>query len=109
MKELTTLSGVGRKTANIVLTFAFGKIEGIAIDTHVRRLSQRLGLSKNNNPDKIEEDLMRLIPKKHWGDFSLLLIEHGRKICLARRPFCEKCVLKHLCPSFNYFKRLFKF
>ena len=101
MEELLTLPGVGRKTANIVLTFAFRKIEGISVDTHVRRLSQRLGLSKNNDPNKIEQDLMKIIPKKDWGNFSCLLMEHGRKICLAKKPFCEKCILKHLCPSFN--------
>ena len=101
MEELTTLPGVGRKTANVVLTFAFGKTEGISVDTHVRRLSQRLGLSKNNDPNKIEQDLMKIIPKKDWGNFSCLLMEHGRKICLAKKPFCEKCILKHLCPSFN--------
>ena len=103
MEELTTLPGVGRKTANIVLNFGFKKIEGISVDTHVRRLSQRLGLSKNDDPDKIEQDLMRIIPQKDWGVFSCLLMEHGRKICLARKPFCEKCILKNICPSFNYF------
>lgn len=101
MEEITTLPGVGRKTANIVLTFAFGKIEGIAVDTHVRRLSQRLGLSKNNNPDKIEQDLMKIIPKKYWGNFSCLLMEHGRNICLSRKPLCQKCILRHICPSFG--------
>ena len=101
MEELTTLPGVGRKTANVVLTFSFGKTEGISVDTHVRRLSQRLGLSKNNDPNKIEQDLMKIIPKKDWGNFSCLLMGHGRKICLAKKPFCEKCILKHLCPSFN--------
>ena len=102
MEELITLPGVGRKTANIVLTFAFGKTEGISIDTHVRRLSQRLGLSKNNDPDKIEQDLMKIIPRKYWGNISCLLMEHGRSICLARKPLCQKCILKHICPSFNY-------
>ena len=101
MEELITLPGVGRKTANIVLTFAFGKLEGIAVDTHVRRLSQRLGLSKNNDPDKIEQDLMKIIPKKDWGNFSCLMMEHGRNICLARKSLCQKCKLKHICPSFN--------
>lgn len=102
MEELTSLPGVGRKTANIVLTFAFGKLEGISIDTHVGRLSQRLGLSKNNDPDKIEQDLMKIISKKGWGDFSCLLMEHGRKICLSRKPLCQKCILKHICSSFDY-------
>ena len=105
MEDLTSLPGVGRKTANIILTFAFGKIEGIAVDTHVRRLSQRLGLSKNNNADRIEQDLMRIIPKKSWKDFSILMIEHGRKICFARKPLCKKCVIKYICPSFDYFTK----
>lgn len=105
MEHLITLPGVGRKTANIVLTFAFNKMEGIAVDTHVRRLSQRLGLSKNYDPEKIEQDLIEIIPKKHWGEFSSLIIEHGRKICLARKPLCEKCILKHICSSFNYFSK----
>jgi endonuclease-3 len=105
MEDLTTLPGVGRKTANIILTFAFGKIEGIAVDTHVRRLSQRLGLSKNNNPDRIEQDLMRIISKKSWKDFSILMIEHGRKICFAKKPQCKKCALKNICPSFDYFTK----
>jgi len=101
MEEIVTLPGVGRKTANIVLTFAYGKIEGISVDTHVRRLSQRLGLSKNNNPDKIEQDLMKVIPRKEWERFSCLLMEHGRRICLARKPLCQNCVLKHICLSFD--------
>lgn len=103
MEELITLPGVGRKTANIILAFAFGKLEGIAVDTHVKRLSQRLGLSKNNNPDKIEQDLIKIIPQKYWRDFSCLLMEHGRKICLSRKPLCQKCILKNICPSSNYF------
>ena len=103
MEELTSLPGVGRKTANIVLTFAFGKIEGISVDTHVRRLSQRLGLSKHNDPTKIEQDLMKITPQEYWGDFSCLLMEHGRKVCLAKKPLCEKCILKHICPSSNDF------
>lgn len=93
------------KTANIILTFAFGKIEGIAVDTHVRRLSQRLGLSTNDDPNKIEQDLIKIIPKIYWKDFSLLLIEHGRKVCLAKKPLCKICVLKHICPSFDFFTR----
>jgi len=105
MEELVTLPGVGRKTANIILAFAFGKIEGIVVDTHVIRLSKRLGLSKNNNPEKIEQDLMKIIPKNYWKDFSSLLMEHGRKICLARKPLCRKCVLGHVCPSFSIFVR----
>jgi len=106
MEELLTLAGVGRKTANIILTFAFGKVEGIAVDTHVMRLSQRLGLSKNNNADKIEKDLVKIIPKKYWKNFNTLLVVHGRKVCSARRPFCSECVLKNICPSFKVFSKI---
>ncbi|MEW6087930.1 MAG: endonuclease III [bacterium] len=101
MDELIQLPGVARKTANIVLFNGFGKIEGIAVDTHVSRLSQRLGLSKNIDPNKIEQDLMKLLDKKEWGDFSNLLIEHGRKICNAKKPNHGECVLYDLCPSKN--------
>lgn len=99
IESLSSLPGVARKTANIVLYSGFGKIEGIAVDTHVRRLSQRLGLSKNDDPLKIERDLIGLIPKKDWGLVSFLLIEHGRKICSARNPLHNQCVLAELCPS----------
>jgi len=99
MDELLQLPGVARKTANIVLFNGFGKVEGIAVDTHVRRLSQRLGLSKNEDPDKIEQDLMKLLDRKEWGKFSYLLIDHGRKICDAKKPKCLECVLQKLCPS----------
>ncbi len=99
MEGLLTLPGVARKTANIVLSGAFGKVEGIAVDTHVKRLSCRLGLTKNSNPDKIEKDLMELVPKKYWDIFSLLLIHHGRKVCTAKKPLCRDCILNLLCPS----------
>lgn len=99
MDELLTLPGVARKTANIVLSNAFGVIEGIAVDTHVRGLSQRLGLSKNRNPDKIERDLMELLPKPQWSKSADLLIFHGRRVCMARKPLCEKCVVNRSCPS----------
>lgn len=99
MENLLRLPGVARKTANIVLFNAFHKTEGIAVDTHVRRLSRRLGLSGYEDPEKIERDLMRIIDKKAWGKFSYLLIEHGRKICDAKKPRCFDCVLKKLCPS----------
>lgn len=99
MEGLLTLPGVARKTANIVLSSAFGKVEGIAVDTHVKRLSYRLGLTKNSNPDKIEKDLMELVPKKYRDVFSLLLIHHGRKVCTAKKPLCNDCVLNRLCPS----------
>lgn len=99
MDKLLQLPGVARKTANIVLFNGFGKVEGIAVDTHVRRLSQRLGLTKNQDPEKIEQDLMKLLDRKEWGKFSYLLIDHGRKICDAKKPECLECILQKLCPS----------
>ncbi|MDD4941798.1 MAG: endonuclease III [Candidatus Omnitrophica bacterium] len=99
MEEMVRLPGVARKTANVVLYNAFGRIEGIAVDTHVKRLSQRLGLSCHDDPAKIEQDLMRLIDKKLWGHITHLLIEHGRKVCDAKRPQCGACVIAGLCPS----------
>jgi endonuclease-3 len=99
MDKLLQLPGVARKTANIVLFNGFGKVEGIAVDTHVRRLSQRLGFTKNQDPDKIEQDLMKLLDKKEWGKFSYLLIDHGRRICEAKKPKCLECILGKLCPS----------
>lgn len=101
MDELTSLPGVARKTANIVLSNAFGIHEGIAVDTHVKRLSYRLGLTKNTDPVKIEKDLMAITPKKEWGNISHLLIFHGRKICQARKPDHQECVLSNICPSRN--------
>ena len=99
MEELVKLPGVARKTANIVLTNSYGIVVGIAVDTHVRRLSQRLGLTKNTNPDKIEKDLMNIIPKSNWKKITDLLIFHGRNICTARKPKCRTCVLNKICPS----------
>ncbi|MFA4957333.1 MAG: endonuclease III [Candidatus Methanoperedens sp.] len=99
MEELLKLPGVARKTANIVLSGAFGKIEGMAVDTHVKRLSGRLGLTAHTDPEKIEKDLLKIIPKNDWDLFSLLLINHGRKVCAARKPMCGDCVLDKLCPS----------
>jgi endonuclease-3 len=99
MEELLALPGVARKTANIVLTNAFGVVEGVAVDTHVRRLAQRLGLSGNDDPDKIEKDLMRIVPKDKWMRITDLLIFHGRRICTAKRPNCAACVLNKFCPS----------
>ncbi len=99
MEELLMLPGVARKTANIVLSGAFGKVEGIAVDTHVKRLSHRLGLTRNTNPDKIEKDLMEIVPENKWGFISLLLINHGRKVCNAKKPLCSGCMLNRLCPS----------
>jgi endonuclease-3 len=97
MNELVTLPGVARKTANIVLSSGFKKAEGIAVDTHVKRVSVRIGLSKEKNPDKIEQDLMRIVPKEDWIDFNYIFVDHGRKICRARKPLCQKCEVKHLC------------
>jgi endonuclease-3 len=102
MEELVTLPGVARKTANIVLFHAFGKNEGIAVDTHVKRVSFRLGLTDYKNPVKIEKDLMDLLPKKKWGYFSNLLIEHGRNICGARKPLCDKCMINKLCLFYSH-------
>lgn len=99
MGELLELPGVARKTANIVLYNAFGIIEGIAVDTHVRRLSARLGLTDQKDQDKIEQELMALTPKNKWMELTDLLIFHGRQICIAQKPKCEICVLNKICPS----------
>jgi endonuclease-3 len=99
MKDLVSLNGVARKTANIVLSGAFGKIEGIAVDTHVYRISRLLGLTEQKNRDKVEQDLMKLIPQKKWFAANYLLITHGRRICNAKKPDCEHCFLSDLCPS----------
>ena len=105
MEELVKLPGVGRKTAAIILYAAFGKLEGIAVDTHVMRLSQRLGLTKNMTPEKIEKDLMKLVPKKHWGRLNTLLLSHGREVCTARNRKCGKCVFKDECPFSNAMRK----
>jgi len=104
MRELVALPGVGRKTANVVLGNAFGVDEGIVVDTHVRRVSNRLGLTENQDPEKIERDLIRMVPQEDWTVFSHLLIFHGRRICKARKPDCPTCVLNDLCPSAFYYK-----
>lgn len=101
MEDLISLPGVARKTANIVLYNVFGIIEGIAVDTHVIRLAGRLGLTKNEDPVKIEKDLMEVVPKKEWGNITHLLIFHGRKICQAKKPMHKDCVLFDICPSRN--------
>jgi endonuclease III len=98
LDELVRLPGVARKTANVVAA-ELGEPQGIVVDTHVRRLSQRLGLTREEDPVKIERDLMKLVPREHWGVFPHLLIWHGRRVCLARKPRCEDCVLSELCPS----------
>ncbi len=99
MDDLVSLPGVGRKTANVVLSNAFNVSEGIAVDTHVSRVAQRLGLTGNSRPEKIEADLMSITPREEWSDLSHLLIFHGRRICKARKPRCGACVLRQLCPS----------
>lgn len=106
MKELLTLPGVARKTANVVLGTAFGISSGVVVDTHVRRLSQRLGLSRQKNPVKIERDLMGQIPAQEWIQFAHQLIYHGRRVCRARKPACQKCSLADLCPY--YFRQIAK-
>jgi len=105
MEELTKLNGVARKTANIVLSNAYGIVEGIAVDTHVMRLSKRLGLSKQKDRNKIERDLMELIPKENWFEVNHLLIEHGRRTCRAKKPLCKTCVVREPCPSAEQFLR----
>ncbi|HUI07114.1 MAG TPA: endonuclease III [Verrucomicrobiae bacterium] len=98
LDELVQLDGVGRKTANVVLGVAYGKAEGIVVDTHVSRLSQRLGLTRQTMPEKIEADLMPIVPRQDWIDFAHLLIWHGRKRCTARKPECIQCEVAELCP-----------
>ena len=99
MEELLTLNGVARKTANVVMGNAFGIASGVVVDTHVKRLSNRLRLTKESNPVKVENDLAKLVPKKDWVMFSHWLIWHGRAICKARKPNCEECVLENICPK----------
>ncbi len=101
MEELIRLPGVARKTANIILFNAYGINEGIAVDTHVKRLANRLGLTRNEDPVKIEQDLIKIIPRDQWGNITHLLIFHGRKICQARKPNHRECVLFDICPSRN--------
>jgi len=99
MKEILELPGVARKTANIVLSNAFGVVEGIAVDTHVRRLAKRLGLTEHEDPNKIEESLKKFVPKDYWMKITDLLIFHGRRVCEARKPKCVICILNRICPS----------
>ena len=99
MSDLVALPGVGRKTANVILGNAFGTNEGVVVDTHVTRLSRRLALTRETDPVKIEQDLIRLFPRHQWTMLSHLLIEHGRTICDARAPKCSMCVVSDLCPS----------
>ena len=99
MDDLLTLPGVARKTANVVLGCAYHIADGVVVDTHVKRLSNRLGLTAESNPEKIERDLMNLVPQEGWIDIGHLLIFHGRRVCAARKPNCAACVISHLCPS----------
>ena len=99
LDALTNLPGVGRKTANVVLGNAFATASGVVVDTHVKRLSFRLGLTNNTDPIKIERELIELVPRKHWVDLSHRLIEHGRKVCIARKPHCSVCTLAKFCPK----------
>lgn len=99
MDALKELPGVGRKTANVVLGNALGRSEGVVVDTHVHRLSRRLGLTQEDDPEKIERDLMAVVPPEEWTEFSLLLINHGRRTCKARKPDCGACAIADLCPS----------
>ena len=103
MAEILTLPGVARKTGNVVLGNAFGIASGIVVDTHVGRLSQRLGLTTNESAEKIENDLIELVPKRNWIMFSHWLITHGRQICIARKPRCRECILADICPSYEPF------
>lgn len=103
MKEMLTLPGVARKTANVVLGNAYGIVEGTAVDTHVKRVSHRLGLTKHTNPEKIERDLMKLFEKKEWFTLTYLLIDHGRVICKSQKPKCDVCFLSALCPCAFHF------
>jgi len=104
LEELVTLPGVGRKTANVILGNTFG-IPGIVVDTHVQRVSQRIGLTKNNDPTKIEFDLMEIVPKEEWTHFSNLLVWHGRRTCMARKPLCETCSIRKWCNYGSKMKR----
>ena len=99
MEELTTLSGIGRKSANIILQECFGKVEGIAVDTHVTRLSRKMGFSNETTQEKIENELMNKFNKKYWSILNHVMVLHGRKYCIARRPQCDICPINKLCPK----------
>lgn len=101
MKELTTLAGIGRKSANVIMLEAFNDCQGIAVDTHVFRISKRLGLSTKNEPVKVEQDLLKIYPKKYWPLVNHILISHGRNICKAQNPLCEECVINKWCKEYN--------
>ena len=98
LDELVALPGIGRKTANVVLGTAFGRVEGVVVDTHVGRLARRMGLSRNHDAVKVERDLMALLPRQEWLEFSHRMIWHGRRICMARKPLCDSCAIQSDCP-----------
>jgi endonuclease-3 len=99
LAELTTIPGAARKTASVVLGVCFGKAEGVVVDTHVFRIARRLGLAKGDTPEKVERELMRILPQSRWIDFSHQIIHHGRQVCAARKPKCDRCNLEQLCHS----------
>ena len=101
MDELLTLAGVGRKSANVILLEAFGIAQGIAVDTHAKRISNKIGLSTHNDPEKIEQDLLKIFPKEYLKDVNHLFVWHGRNTCIARKPLCEKCTIKDYCKSYK--------
>lgn len=101
MKDLTTLAGIGRKSANIILQECFGITEGIAVDTHVTRISKKLGLTNNTEPLKIEADLMKAIPKKYWNKVNHMLVYHGRAVCDAKKPKCSNCIVNNICNEYK--------
>lgn len=101
MEELTSLPGIGRKSANIILTDAFGIVEGIAVDTHVKRLSKRIGFTSEEEPEKVEKDLLKLLPREDWRYFNHLLVFHGRNICKSQNPQCHICRINHICRYFS--------
>ncbi|MEM2916039.1 MAG: endonuclease III [Candidatus Woesearchaeota archaeon] len=105
IEELTQLPGIGRKTAIVILTNAFGIVQGVVVDTHVIRISYRLGWTKQKDPEKIEEDLNKLIPEKYWKEVQWLLKAHGRAVCQAPTPYCSKCPISHLCPKIGVTKK----
>lgn len=105
MEELTTLSGIGRKSANVIMLEAFNNCQGIAVDTHAHRLSNRLGLSNENNPSKIEQDLLKKIPKKYWRLMNHLLVYHGREVCKAKNPLCDKCTITSYCKHYKAYNK----
>ncbi len=105
MQELTKLAGVGRKTANVILHVLYNKAEGIVMDTHIARVTNRLGFTKKKSPRKAEKNMMQVLPKEDWKEWGDLLIQHGREVCSARNPSCASCVLNDICPSANTFSK----